>query len=109
MLVVAVYSLAFLSTCMSQVYLHVICPQHPLLSGFTLISQTAGAKGLFLKEESQREKAVPSVPESKTTSDLYVLTQAVGRDTAERHLIGRVQSTCLPICSWSTKRFALRP
>ena len=41
--------------------LHAIRPQHPLLSGFTLISQTAGAKGLFLKEGAWREKAAPSV------------------------------------------------
>lgn len=32
-----------------QSVLLMICPQHPLPSGFTLIFQTAGAKGLFLK------------------------------------------------------------
>lgn len=82
--------------------------QHPLLSNFTLISQTAGAEGLFLKQESQREKAVPSVPESKSNTSLCALTQAAGRDITEGPLIGRVQSTCLSICSWSAKRFALR-
>lgn len=76
-------------------YLHVICPQHPLLSGFTLISQTAGAKGLFLKEESQGDRAVPSVPESKSNTSLRVLTPAVGRDITESRLSGRVQSTCM--------------
>lgn len=64
----------------NKVNWHVLCPQHPSLSSFTLISQTAGAKGLFLKEESHREekaeKAVPSVCKSESNTSSCVLTHS---------------------------------
>lgn len=97
------YRFVFLRTCVSQVSSVFTC-------ALTLISQTAGAEG-FVTERwpVEREKLLRLHPEAKCSSRLHVLAQVVDHDFTECQLIERVQSTCLPVCSQSIKKFALRP
>lgn len=80
---------------MSHVYLHIVCPQPPFLSGFALIFSQQELKGCFWQELSHLSPDI-------RIKHQRACTPSASRDITESPLIGRAQSTCLPACSWST-------
>lgn len=80
------FSQHLLESSEQSVFTHDFFLQHPLLSGFSLISQTAGAKGLFVKEESQSKNKLPHLSQSQNLTPVCVYALRLSAMTLLRAL-----------------------